>query len=165
MKVNSWTSSQTETTSYNVPTRKKNFFPRIWILRRMTFEFEYLGEFTFKFENFLDPETGSQTGWIDEKNWGRKSRASVPLRQANFRNSLRVNRWENQFQEDKEEKGNRKCSWFSFVSQNIYNKIMLQSLGEIWCLYRYEVNFANFILKYNHLWLIYDLMAFYREKL
>jgi hypothetical protein len=33
----------------------------------MTFEFEYLGEFTFKFETFLDPETGSQTGSIDEK--------------------------------------------------------------------------------------------------
>jgi hypothetical protein len=33
----------------------------------MTFEFEYLGEFTFKFKNFLYPETGSQTGSIDEK--------------------------------------------------------------------------------------------------
>jgi hypothetical protein len=33
--------------------------------------------------------------------------------------------------EDKKEKGNRKCSWFSFVSQNINNKIMLQPLGEI----------------------------------
>ncbi len=33
----------------------------------MTFEFEYLGEFTFKFENFLDPDTGSQMGSIDEK--------------------------------------------------------------------------------------------------
>jgi hypothetical protein len=33
----------------------------------MTFEFEYLGEFTFKFEIFLDPETGSQMGLIDEK--------------------------------------------------------------------------------------------------
>jgi hypothetical protein len=32
----------------------------------MTFEFEYLGEFPFKFENFLDPETGSQM--VDEKN-------------------------------------------------------------------------------------------------
>jgi hypothetical protein len=33
----------------------------------MSFEFEYLGEFTFKFENLLDPETGSQMGSIDEK--------------------------------------------------------------------------------------------------
>jgi hypothetical protein len=34
----------------------------------MTFEFEYLGEFPFKFENFSDPETGSQMRSIDEKN-------------------------------------------------------------------------------------------------
>ncbi len=33
----------------------------------MTFEFEYLGKFSFIFENFLDYETGSQMGSIDEK--------------------------------------------------------------------------------------------------
>jgi hypothetical protein len=39
----------------------------------MTFEFEYLGEFTFKFENFVDPETGSQMGSID----GKKLRSKI----------------------------------------------------------------------------------------
>jgi hypothetical protein len=47
----------------------------------MTFEFVYLGEFKFIFENILGYETESQTGSIDEKKkkWDRKSRASIPL--------------------------------------------------------------------------------------
>ncbi len=46
----------------------------------MTFEFEDLGEFTFKFENFLDPETGSQMGSIDGKKLRSKISCKCPLR-------------------------------------------------------------------------------------
>jgi hypothetical protein len=46
---------------------KKNLFPRILIVWQVTFEFEYLGEFAFIFEKFLDCETGSKMGSIDEK--------------------------------------------------------------------------------------------------
>jgi hypothetical protein len=45
----------------------------------MTFEFVYLGEFKFIFENILGYTTESQTGSTDEKKRGRKSRASIPL--------------------------------------------------------------------------------------
>ncbi len=58
---------------------KNNFFPRILIIRGMTFEFEYLGEFEFIFENNLGSWSGDQKLAFDEKKECRKSRASVPL--------------------------------------------------------------------------------------
>ncbi len=57
--------------------------------------------------------------------------------------------------EDKEEKVNRKCRWFSFVSQNINNKIMLQPLGELWYPY---MELILLILFWNTI--IYDLLWF-----
>ncbi len=45
---------------------KKSSFPRIRIMRRVTFKFEYLGEFEFIFENKLRYETGSQMGSTDD---------------------------------------------------------------------------------------------------
>jgi hypothetical protein len=50
-----------------VPNMKKNFFPRILIIRGMTFEFEYLGEFEFIFENNLGSGSGDQKLAFDEK--------------------------------------------------------------------------------------------------
>jgi hypothetical protein len=43
----------------------KNFLPGILITGGMTFEFEYLGEFEFIFENNLELELGDQR-WIHE---------------------------------------------------------------------------------------------------
>jgi hypothetical protein len=43
-------------------------------------KFEYLREFEFIFEKTLSPYSGAQNGCFDEKNRGRKSRDTVPLR-------------------------------------------------------------------------------------
>ncbi len=61
--------------------RQNNFFPRILIIRGMTFEFEYLGDFEFIFENSLGSWSGDQELAFDKKNECRKSRASVPLKE------------------------------------------------------------------------------------
>ncbi len=44
---------------------QKKIFLRILIIRRMTFEFEYLGEFEFIFENNLGYESWHQEGAFD----------------------------------------------------------------------------------------------------
>jgi hypothetical protein len=46
---------------------QKNVFPRILIIRGLTFEFEYLGEFEFIFENNLGSWSGDQKLDFDEK--------------------------------------------------------------------------------------------------
>ncbi len=56
----------------------------------MTFEFEYLGEFTFKFENFLDPETGSQMGSIDEKKLRSKISCKCTFKRKKNRQKLSI---------------------------------------------------------------------------
>ncbi len=45
---------------------QNNFIPRILIIRRMTFKFEYLGEFEFIFENNLGAWSGAQELAFDE---------------------------------------------------------------------------------------------------
>ncbi len=57
----------------------KNVIPRILIIRGMTFEFEYLGEFEFIFKSILGLKSGDQRLTFYEKNRSPKSRASVPL--------------------------------------------------------------------------------------
>ncbi len=49
------------------PNMTNNFFPRILIIRGMTFEFEYLGDFEFIFENNLGSWSGDQELAFDEK--------------------------------------------------------------------------------------------------
>jgi hypothetical protein len=53
MYVCNWTENLQGILDYLALARQKNFFPRILIIRGMTFEFEYLGEFEFIFENNL----------------------------------------------------------------------------------------------------------------
>jgi hypothetical protein len=55
---------------------QKNVIPRILIIRKMTFEFEYLGEFEFIFESI---NQGTRSILFMTKNGSPKSRASVPL--------------------------------------------------------------------------------------
>jgi hypothetical protein len=46
---------------------QNKFFPRILIIRGMTFKFEYLGEFEFIFKNNLGAWSGAQELAFDEK--------------------------------------------------------------------------------------------------
>jgi hypothetical protein len=54
-------------------------------LRVFTFEYEYLREFETEFENILECESGAHMGSIHEKNRGKKSRATVPLKMHIFK--------------------------------------------------------------------------------
>ncbi len=45
-----------------------------------TFEYEYLREFETEFENILECESEAHKGSIYEKNRGKKTRATVPLK-------------------------------------------------------------------------------------
>ncbi len=57
-------------------------FPRILIIRGMTFEYECLSEFAFILENNVEEESGDQELAFDNKKTEcQKSHASVPLRQ------------------------------------------------------------------------------------
>ncbi len=51
MYVCNWTENLQGILDYLALARQKNFFPRILIIHGMNFEFEYLGEFEFIFEN------------------------------------------------------------------------------------------------------------------
>ncbi len=51
---------------------QNNFFPRILIIRGMTFKFEYLGEFEFIFEKNLGALSWAQELPFDEKKWRSK---------------------------------------------------------------------------------------------
>jgi hypothetical protein len=53
MYVCKWTEELQGMIDYLALARPSNFFPRILIIRGMTFKFEYLGEFEFIFENNL----------------------------------------------------------------------------------------------------------------
>ncbi len=81
MYVCKWTEELQGMVDYLALAWQNNFFPRILIIRGMTFKFEYLGEFEFIFENILEAWSGAQDLAFDEKNECRKSRPSVPLRQ------------------------------------------------------------------------------------
>jgi hypothetical protein len=79
MYVCNWTEDLKGIINYLALARQNNFFLRILIIRGMTFEFEYLDDFEFIFENNLGSWSGDQELPFDEKNECRKSRASVPL--------------------------------------------------------------------------------------
>jgi hypothetical protein len=53
MYVCNWTENLQVIIDYLALARQKSFLPHILIIRGMTFEFEYLGEFKFIFENNL----------------------------------------------------------------------------------------------------------------
>jgi hypothetical protein len=53
MYVCTWTEDLKGIINYLALVGQNNFFPRILIIRGMTFEFEYLGDFEFIFENNL----------------------------------------------------------------------------------------------------------------
>jgi hypothetical protein len=53
MYVCNWTEDLKGIINYLALARQNNFFLRILIIRGMTFEFEYLGDFEFIFENNL----------------------------------------------------------------------------------------------------------------
>ncbi len=57
---------------------KKKIFPCIWIICVVTFELKHIGEVEFISKDILGYEPRSLRS-IDEKKWGRKSRASIPL--------------------------------------------------------------------------------------
>jgi hypothetical protein len=80
MYVCNWTEDLNGIINYLALARQNNFFLRILIIRGMTFEFDYLGEFEFIFENSLGSWSGDQELAFDEKNECQKSHASVPLR-------------------------------------------------------------------------------------
>jgi hypothetical protein len=80
MYVCKWTEELQGIIDYLALAWQNNFFPRILIIRGMTFKFEYLGEFEFIFEKHLGAWSWAQELAFDEKNEGRKSRASVPLK-------------------------------------------------------------------------------------
>jgi hypothetical protein len=53
MYVCNWTEDLKGMINYLALARQNTFFPCILIIRGMTFEFEYLGDFEFIFENNL----------------------------------------------------------------------------------------------------------------
>ncbi len=53
MYVCNWTEDLKGIINYLALARENNFFPRILIIRGMTFELEYLGDFEFISENNL----------------------------------------------------------------------------------------------------------------
>jgi hypothetical protein len=53
MYVCNWTEDLKGIINYLALARQNNFFPRFLIIRGMTFEFEYLGDFEYIFENNL----------------------------------------------------------------------------------------------------------------
>ncbi len=53
MYVFNWTEDLNGIINYLALARQNHFFPRILIIRGMTFKFEYLGEFKFIFKNNL----------------------------------------------------------------------------------------------------------------
>ncbi len=53
MYVCNWTEGLKGIINFLALAQQNNFFPRILIIRGMTFEFEYLGDFEFIFENNL----------------------------------------------------------------------------------------------------------------
>ncbi len=69
MYVCNWTENLQGIIDYLALAWQKNFFPRILItgIRGMTFEFEYLSEFEFIFENNLGSWSGDQKLAFDEK--------------------------------------------------------------------------------------------------
>jgi hypothetical protein len=67
MYVCNWTEDLKGTIKYLALARQNNFFPRILIIRGMTFEFKYLGDFEFIFENNLGSWSGDQELAFDEK--------------------------------------------------------------------------------------------------
>ncbi len=67
MYVCNWTEDLKGIVNYLALARQNNFFPRILIIRGMTFEFEYLGDFEFIFENNLGPLSGDQELAFDGK--------------------------------------------------------------------------------------------------
>jgi hypothetical protein len=68
MYVRKWTEEPQGMINYLALAWQNNFFPRILIIRGMTFKFEYLGEFEFIFENNLGAWSGAQEFAFDEKN-------------------------------------------------------------------------------------------------
>jgi hypothetical protein len=67
MYVCNWTENLQGIINYLALAWQKNFLPRILIIRGITFEFEYLGEFEFIFENNLVFWSGDQKLAFDEK--------------------------------------------------------------------------------------------------
>jgi hypothetical protein len=67
MYVCNWTENLQGIIDYLALAWQKNFFPRILIMRGMTFEFKCLGEFKFIFENNLEYWSGDQKRAFDEK--------------------------------------------------------------------------------------------------
>jgi hypothetical protein len=67
MYVCNWTEDLKGIINYLALARQNNFFPRILIIRGMTFKFEYLGDFEFIFENDLGSLSGDQELAFDEK--------------------------------------------------------------------------------------------------
>jgi hypothetical protein len=67
MYVCNWTEDLKGIINYLALARQNNFFPRILIIRGMTFEFKYLGDFEFIFENNLGSLSGDQELAFDEK--------------------------------------------------------------------------------------------------
>ncbi len=61
---------------------KNTFFSGIQLIRGMTFEFEYLGQLKFIFENILSYETGSKIGLIDEKKMRSKISCKCTFKRA-----------------------------------------------------------------------------------
>ncbi len=59
--------------------RQNNFFPRILMIRGMTFEFEYLGDIEFIFENNLGSWSGDQELAFDEKKMNVENLVQVYL--------------------------------------------------------------------------------------
>ncbi len=80
MYVCKWTEELQGMIDYLALAWQNDFFPRILIIRVMTFKFKYLDEFEFIFENNLGAWSGAQELAFYEKNECRKSRASVPLK-------------------------------------------------------------------------------------
>jgi hypothetical protein len=79
MHVCNWTKDPQGEIDYWALACQKNLFPRILKICGITFEFKYLGEFEFIFQNNLGLESEDQEIAFDEKNECRKSRARVPL--------------------------------------------------------------------------------------
>ncbi len=67
MYVCNWTENLQGIIDYLALAGQKNCFPHILIIRGMTIEFEYLGEFKFIFENNLGSWSGDQKLAFDEK--------------------------------------------------------------------------------------------------
>ncbi len=96
MYVCNWTEDLKGIINYLALAWQNNFFPRILIIRGMTFEFEYLGDFEFKVENNLGSWSGDQELAFDEKKRMSKISCKCTFKLAR-RRPLTVTRYQHAF--------------------------------------------------------------------